>query len=41
MIARNRGIRAKKGEIVIKLLTAFNRKAEESALGRLIVETDC
>ncbi|MEO6983114.1 MAG: chromosome partitioning protein ParB, partial [Edaphobacter sp.] len=27
------------GETAIKLLTAFLRKAEESAIGRLIVET--
>jgi ParB family chromosome partitioning protein len=39
MIARNRGIRAKEGETAIKLLTAFLRQAEESAIGRLIVET--
>jgi ParB family chromosome partitioning protein len=39
MIARNRGIRAKEGETAIKLLTAFVRKDEESAIGRLIVET--
>jgi ParB family chromosome partitioning protein len=39
MVARNRGIRAKEGESVAKLLTAFVRKAEESVLGRLIVET--
>jgi ParB family chromosome partitioning protein len=39
MIARNRGIRAKEGETAIKLLIAFIRKAEESAIGRLIVET--
>jgi ParB family chromosome partitioning protein len=39
MVARNRGIRAKEGESAAKLLTAFVRKAEESALGRLIVET--
>jgi ParB family chromosome partitioning protein len=38
MIARNRGIRAKEGESAAKLLTAFLRKAEESAIGRLIVE---
>jgi ParB family chromosome partitioning protein len=38
MVARNRGIRAKEGETAIKLLTAFLRKAEESAIGRLIVE---
>ncbi len=39
MIARNRGIRAKEGETAIKLITAFLRKAEESDIGRLIVET--
>lgn len=39
MIARNRGIRAKEGETAIKVLTAFLSKAEESAIGRLIVET--
>ena len=39
MIARNRGIRAKEGETAIKLLTVFFRKAEESVIGRLIVET--
>jgi ParB family chromosome partitioning protein len=39
MVARHRGIRAKEGETVAKLLTAFIRKAEESAIGRLIVET--
>jgi ParB family chromosome partitioning protein len=39
MIARNRGIRAKEGETAAKLLNAFLRKAEESAIGRLIVET--
>jgi ParB family chromosome partitioning protein len=38
MIARNRGIRAKEGETAAKLLTAFLRKAEESSIGRLIVE---
>jgi ParB family chromosome partitioning protein len=39
MIARNPGIRAKEGEAAIKLLIASIRKAEESAVGRLIVET--
>jgi ParB family chromosome partitioning protein len=39
MIARNRGIRAKEGESAAKLLTAFLRKAEESVIGKLIVET--
>jgi ParB family transcriptional regulator, chromosome partitioning protein len=39
MVGRNRGIRAKEGESVGKLLTAFARKAEESDLGKLIIET--
>ena len=39
MVARNRGIRAKEGESAPKLLTAFVRKTDESALGKLIVET--
>jgi ParB family chromosome partitioning protein len=39
MVARHRGIRAKEGETVAKLLTAFVRKAEESDIGKLIVET--
>jgi ParB family chromosome partitioning protein len=38
MIGRSRGIRAKEGEPIGKLLTAFTRKAEESELGKLIVE---
>jgi ParB family chromosome partitioning protein len=38
MVARNRGIRAKEGESAGKLLTAFLRKAEESVIGKLIVE---
>ena len=38
MVARNRGIKPKQGESAPKLLTAFVRKADESALGRLIVE---
>jgi ParB family chromosome partitioning protein len=39
MVGRNRGIRAKEGEPIGKLLTAYTRKAEESDLGKLIVET--
>jgi ParB family chromosome partitioning protein len=39
MVARSRGIKPKDGEAAPKLLTAFVRKADESALGRLIVET--
>ncbi|WP_433971355.1 ParB/RepB/Spo0J family partition protein [Tunturiibacter lichenicola] len=38
MVARNQGIRAKEGESAAKLLTAFLRKAEEDAIGKLIVE---
>ena len=38
MIARNRGIRAKEGESAAKLLTALLRKAEESIIGKLIIE---
>jgi len=38
MVARNRGIRAKQGESAAKLLIAFLRNAEESAVGKLIVE---
>jgi ParB family transcriptional regulator, chromosome partitioning protein len=36
--ARNRGIKAKEGEPVAKLLTAFVRKADEGTIGRLVVE---
>jgi ParB family chromosome partitioning protein len=39
IVARNRGIRTKEGESAAKLLTAFLRKAEESVIGKLIVET--
>jgi ParB family chromosome partitioning protein len=39
MVARSRGIKSKDGESAPKLLTAFVRKADESALGKLIVET--
>jgi len=38
MVARSRGIRAKEGESVGKLLTAFVRNADESVLNRLVVE---
>jgi ParB family chromosome partitioning protein len=38
MVARSRGIRAKEGEAVGKLLTAFVRQADESILNRLTVE---
>jgi ParB family chromosome partitioning protein len=39
IVARSRSIKPKEGESVPKLLTAFVRRAEESALGKLIVET--
>jgi ParB family chromosome partitioning protein len=39
MVARSRGIKPKEGESAPKLLTAFVRKTDESALGKLIVET--
>jgi ParB family chromosome partitioning protein len=39
MVARNRGIKPKQGESAPKLLTAFVRKADESDIGKLIVET--
>jgi ParB family chromosome partitioning protein len=39
MVARSRGIKSKEGESAPKLLTAFVRKADESALGKLVVET--
>jgi ParB family transcriptional regulator, chromosome partitioning protein len=39
MVARNRSIKAKEGEAVAKLLTAFIRKADESTIGKVIVET--
>jgi ParB family chromosome partitioning protein len=38
IVARNRGIRAIDGESATKLLTAFLRKAEEGAIGKLMVE---
>jgi ParB family chromosome partitioning protein len=39
MVGRNRGISAKEGEPIGKLLTAYTRKADKSELGKLIVET--
>jgi hypothetical protein len=39
MVARNRSIKAKDGESVGKLLTAFIRKADEGTIGKLIVES--
>ena len=38
MAARNRSIKAKDGESVAKLLTAFVRKADESTIGKLVIE---
>ena len=38
MVARNRSIKAKAGESVAKLLTAFIRKADEGAIGKLVIE---
>ena len=38
MVARNQSIRAKEGEYAAKLLAAFLRKADEGAIGKLIVE---
>jgi ParB family chromosome partitioning protein len=38
LVARSRSIRAKEGESIGKLLTAFLRKSDESALGKLVVE---
>jgi ParB family transcriptional regulator, chromosome partitioning protein len=38
MIARNRGIRSKENEPVGRLLAAVLRKADESELGRALVE---
>ncbi|MDW5265356.1 MULTISPECIES: hypothetical protein [Acidobacteriaceae] len=37
-LARSRGIRPQDGDAIAKLMIAFARKADESALGRLIVE---
>ena len=39
MAARNRSIKAKEGESVAKLLTAFIRKADEGTIGKHIVES--
>jgi hypothetical protein len=36
---KHRGIRAKEGDRVGKLMTAYLRKAEERDLGRIIVES--
>jgi ParB family chromosome partitioning protein len=38
MIARNRGVRSKEGESVGRLLAGVLRKADESELGRVLVE---
>jgi ParB family chromosome partitioning protein len=38
MAARNRSIKAKEGESAGKLLAPFVRKADESTIGKLIVE---
>jgi ParB family chromosome partitioning protein len=38
MVARNQGIKVKNDESIGKLLTAFTRKADESTLGKLIIE---
>lgn len=38
LVAKNRGVRAKGGESIGKLLTASLRTADEGALGRIIVE---
>jgi ParB family chromosome partitioning protein len=38
MVARNRSIRAKEGESVAKLLSAFVRKADEGAIGKVVIE---
>jgi ParB family chromosome partitioning protein len=38
MAARNRSIKAREGESVGKLLTAFVRKADEGAVGKMIIE---
>jgi ParB family transcriptional regulator, chromosome partitioning protein len=39
MAARNRNIKAKEGESVAKLLTAFIRKADEGTIGKLVIES--
>lgn len=39
VIGRNRGLRAKGEEPIGKLLIAYAKKADESTLGKLIVET--
>jgi len=39
MVARNRSIRVKEGEAVAKLVSAFVRKADESTIGKLVIES--
>jgi ParB family chromosome partitioning protein len=39
MVARNRSIKAKEGESDGKFVTAFVRKADESTIGKLIIES--
>jgi ParB family chromosome partitioning protein len=39
IVARSRSIKAKEGESAAKLLTAYLRRSDESALGKVIVET--
>lgn len=39
IVARNRSVKAQGGEATAKLLNAFVRKADESTIGKLIVET--
>ena len=38
IVARNRSIKAKEGESVAKLLSAFVRKTDESTIGKLVIE---
>jgi ParB family chromosome partitioning protein len=38
IVARNRSIKAKEGESVPNLLTAFIRKADEGTIGKLVIE---
>lgn len=38
MVARNRSIKAKEDESIVKLLTAFVSKADEGTIGKLIIE---
>jgi len=39
MVARNRSIRVKDGEAVAKLASAFVHKADESTIGKLVIES--